>query len=44
MSGPIQKSIFAEHGFKTVVAHLMEEIQFLYMATAEAKILPPRCR
>ena len=26
MSGPIQKSIFAEHGFKTVVAHLMEEI------------------
>jgi DNA sulfur modification protein DndC len=32
MSGPIQKSIFAEHGLKTVVAHLMEEIQLLYMA------------
>ena len=32
MSGPIQKSIFAEHGLKTVVTHLMEEIQLLYMA------------
>lgn len=32
MSGPIQKSIFKEHGFKTVLSHLYEEIQNLYLA------------
>lgn len=32
MSGPIQKSIFAEHGFKTRITHLHQEIQSLYLA------------